>query len=565
MVDMPTAIPPGVDPVAYLNWLAQTQYQQQQQQFGQQQQQQTQNNYLNGQQLQLFLKLIDQAQSRYQDAKNANETTRNDILKGRTDTRNRILDNWNQYGDSLVNDTNQGYKTNLNNSLTALYDTGLGQSTVNSSIRARNEKERQDSMRRVKDDIIGNYAGADERLSNNIDDFQERVTNAYPDTPPINALAGQLGSITGLPSMGGAGGDGASAMSVASPGTAMPSNPYMPMGGAARPNPVIPAAASAIAPMAGRTSGIGGAPLPPRVRFSEPVMTGGGATPAPAAPAPAQNPYVPPPDRRSLQATAPRVQFGDPTVNGTGSPPPAPNMSPFAPPPMLQPALANSPYALPNFSSQAGPAPMPTGTPAGMSFNRQGNMVANPTYTPGPQALDPTEAARRSAMVGLTDAENTPGPAGERAVRHQLDQMQLAGFASPNPAKMAGGFTPPVQMADTGRGGGNPYQVQPYTGGGGPYGGNGYYHPGANPYQVQPRAPIQRGVLTNSPEKYDAFMAATGARDVTPGGNQMAATVPQQSMMQAGPFPQQAQQQAGAGGFNIAQLMPYLQMLGISM
>jgi hypothetical protein len=242
MSQLPNSIPPGVDAAQYLNWLVQLQqYNRQQDQQYQQQQQQGQN-YLSGQQLQLFLKLIEDSQQKYQNARNDNEKTRNDILSGRTDTRNRILDQWNQYGDSLVNDTNRGYQTNLNNSLAALYSTGLGQSTVNSSIRARNEKERQDSMRRVKDGIIGNYANADERLSNNIDDFQERVTNAYPDSSPISQLSGQLGGITGIPGMlGGAG--GGSGLNFATPAGASassPRNPYAQVSSAGGPRPLPP-------------------------------------------------------------------------------------------------------------------------------------------------------------------------------------------------------------------------------------------------------------------------------------------------------------------------------------
>ncbi len=202
--DFPAAIPAGVDPSAYLNWLAQMQAYNQQMAVYQQQQQQAQQGAASDQQMQLFLKLIQDSQSKYQDARNANDKRSNDILAGRTDTRNRILEHWNNYGDSLIGDVNQNYDKNLKNSLAALYNTGLGQSTVNSSIRNQNETARLGELRRVKDGIIGNYAGADERLSNNIDEFQERISDEYPNTAPVDQLAGRLGGqIGGIGGIGG--------------------------------------------------------------------------------------------------------------------------------------------------------------------------------------------------------------------------------------------------------------------------------------------------------------------------------------------------------------------------
>lgn len=214
---MAQATPPGINPIDYINYLARLQAFQQQQSGGG-----GGGNPYGNQQFQLLLNLLNDAQTKYNDARTANEVRRNEILKGRTDTRNRILDQWNQFGDSLINDTNKGYKKNLNDSMAALSQSGLLNSTVNSSIRARNETERQDAMRRVKDQIIGNYAGADERLSNNIDDFQERITDAYPDTSQINSLAQQAGAI--IPSAG-------SAYRSVGGGVGYPGRPVMPTPG----------------------------------------------------------------------------------------------------------------------------------------------------------------------------------------------------------------------------------------------------------------------------------------------------------------------------------------------
>lgn len=183
--------PAGINPIDYLNYLARLQaYQNQTSQRASQQQND------------LMMQLINEANAKQQEAYNANDERRNQILQGRTDTRNRILDQWNEFGDSLINDTNRGYQRNLDNSLAALNDTGLLHSSVNASVRRQNERDRQDSMRRVKDQIVGNYANADERLSNEIDAFNERIVDHYPDTGGLAGLAAQAGSV--IPSGGGA-------------------------------------------------------------------------------------------------------------------------------------------------------------------------------------------------------------------------------------------------------------------------------------------------------------------------------------------------------------------------
>ena len=154
----------------------------------------------------LLIQLLRQGEAAQAEAKAANEARRDDIVKGRTDTRGRVLDQWKGYGESLTADTNQGYDKNLNNSLAALQNSGLGQSTVNSSIRSRNETERQNALRRVKDDITSNYANTDERLSNNIDEFKERIVDQYPDNSSLNSITALLGQLMGNGGLGGFGG-----------------------------------------------------------------------------------------------------------------------------------------------------------------------------------------------------------------------------------------------------------------------------------------------------------------------------------------------------------------------
>lgn len=208
-------MPVGVNPVDYMNYLARLQsYQDQQSATSQRQDQE-----LGRQQFAVLMSLIQDAQNKHQQAYDANALRRNQILEGRTDTRNRVLDQWNQYGDSIIADTNKGYDTALKNSIAALNDTGLLASTVQDSMRRQNETARLADQRRNKDSITSNYATTDERLSNEIDAFNERIVDSYPDTSNLASLAAQAGGIIpgaasaylgrpGAPGLGGSGGLG---------------------------------------------------------------------------------------------------------------------------------------------------------------------------------------------------------------------------------------------------------------------------------------------------------------------------------------------------------------------
>ena len=453
MVDLPSTVPAGISPVDYLNWLSRVNYQQNQQQ-------QTQQNALGGQQLQLFLQLLNQAQSRYEDARNANEQRRNEILQGRTDTRNRILDQWNGYGSSLVNDTNKDWNTNLNNKLAALSDSGLLQSTVNSSIRDQNEKQRQDAMRRVKDDIIGNYAGADERLSNNIDDFNERITDAYPNTAPIDAAAGQLGGMSG-PSLPGIGGALGGALAGTNPGYSplSPSKYGVSSTGAggrinASPaSPVIPSAASqltgprgyggvlprsATAPIGGRGYGWGRG-------VNQPIT-------APPASSPKYIPYGTPPVSAPAppSASPPRLSVG------------LPGQTPITGNPATQSGYGgyNGLLFNPTGAAQAAP-PMLHATPPGQ---HQYDKYGHQTDLPAPRS---TPYSDRGVAQLPWNLGNAPGYNRDS----QVQQMTAGNDGQPRPLYQPmpalGIFGAGVMEGESGGGYGDPA--------GGSYSGNGGY------------------------------------------------------------------------------------------
>ncbi len=167
--------------------------------------------------LPFILQAIQQGQTGYNDARKANEARRDDILKGLTDTRQRVIDAWNGYGSSLVDDTNAAYDTDLKNSMARLSQLGMLGSTNVDAVQSQNTKARLAEQRRVQDDLTRNRTTADERLSNNIDQFKERITDEYPESNSATALASLLGSLLGSGAMGGAGGLG---------GLADPSNGY---------------------------------------------------------------------------------------------------------------------------------------------------------------------------------------------------------------------------------------------------------------------------------------------------------------------------------------------------
>ena len=140
----------------------------------------------------LLRNLFNQSNQAYEDARAANNERYNTILQRDIDTRNRLLDYLKTYGDSMVSDTNRDWNNNLQNSLSSLSNAGLLGSTVRSSVEARNERERQDALRRVKDNLLQNAMATDERASNRLSDFQERVTDTYPNNANTNAMAAQI-------------------------------------------------------------------------------------------------------------------------------------------------------------------------------------------------------------------------------------------------------------------------------------------------------------------------------------------------------------------------------------
>lgn len=169
----------------YLGMLAQ----QQQQQAAQEQA---------AQQGQFFNNLFTQASQREFDARQANETRYQDILKLLGGTRNDVLADVNQFGESIVNDTNENFDRARNNALADLAARGLSGSTIRAGIEDSNAKQRSAAQTRNQDAILENRSAANERTMNNITGVMERRTDVGPDANQLINLAMQLGLSGGV-------------------------------------------------------------------------------------------------------------------------------------------------------------------------------------------------------------------------------------------------------------------------------------------------------------------------------------------------------------------------------
>lgn len=181
MVDFP-AIPPGVDPVAFLNWIANNQRMANDQARRDSVQQQGQTDALSAE------------YQRQQDLQRAAVENRyNDILSGLVNTRERVLGDVNQFGQSLISDTNRDFKKQAGDSVAALSRAGLLGSTVRSSVESRNQREKQDALRRDQDVLLQNRIAADERTTNRITDTMERRNDMPPNLQQLIDLQNRLG------------------------------------------------------------------------------------------------------------------------------------------------------------------------------------------------------------------------------------------------------------------------------------------------------------------------------------------------------------------------------------
>lgn len=144
----------------------------------------------------LITQLIGQATGGQSEARQANESRYQDILKLFGDTRNRVLGDLNSVSDQEIVDANQKYDDMRNNLLTDLADRGFAGSTKRLGVEAMTKRERDAAVNRIKDTLNLNRSAADERFTDKAAGVMERRTDSYPQTN-VAALISQLAPLLG--------------------------------------------------------------------------------------------------------------------------------------------------------------------------------------------------------------------------------------------------------------------------------------------------------------------------------------------------------------------------------
>lgn len=142
--------------------------------------------------LQMLMQLIGQASGGRAEAKQANESRYNDILKLFGDNRGRTLDNLDSLSGQEVADANQAYDNKRKNLIADLADRGLSGSTKRIAVESMTQRERDAAVNRIKDTLLQNRNAADLGFTDRATGVMERRTDSYPEPTNISALIGQL-------------------------------------------------------------------------------------------------------------------------------------------------------------------------------------------------------------------------------------------------------------------------------------------------------------------------------------------------------------------------------------
>lgn len=173
-------IPSGISQTAYLNWLSQTQAAQQ----------------YNSQQG--TNQLVSQAQTGYDQYREDANNRYLDILQGLGVTRDRVMNDVNQFGTGRQNQINSDFDSNLKSSLGDSVAGGFYSPGARASIRNQNSTQRQLALGNAQDQTLQNKANYDTSLSNNIFGFMERRQDIPPNYNYLNQLGQQLGQNGGF-------------------------------------------------------------------------------------------------------------------------------------------------------------------------------------------------------------------------------------------------------------------------------------------------------------------------------------------------------------------------------
>lgn len=133
----------------------------------------------------------------YAEAKQANESRYQDILKLFGDTRGRSLDAIDSMSGQQEADANQKYDWMRNNLLSDLADRGLSGSTRRIPIEMATKRERDAAINRILDSQREYRSNTDERFVDKAAGVMERRDDPYPKDDGSTALIGQLLGLAG--------------------------------------------------------------------------------------------------------------------------------------------------------------------------------------------------------------------------------------------------------------------------------------------------------------------------------------------------------------------------------
>lgn len=142
--------------------------------------------------LQLLLALIQQNQNGQNQARQANESRYNDILKLFGDNRQRDLSSLDTFGQSLISDANRTYTDKRNNLITDLADRGLSGSTKRIAVEDATQREKDAAVNRVKDMISQERRSSDLGFTDRAAGVMERRSDPYPQNTDVGGLISQL-------------------------------------------------------------------------------------------------------------------------------------------------------------------------------------------------------------------------------------------------------------------------------------------------------------------------------------------------------------------------------------
>ena len=138
--------------------------------------------------------------TKFNEAKTANEDRYNDILAGFDNLYSGTMTEMQGMGDSAKKDVNAGYDQALAGGMQGLVSSGMASTTMMPTLHNANTRERSDALGRVNESLRKEKTGYMNNITNNKLAFMERRKDAYPDQnlymSLINKYADSMGNLS---------------------------------------------------------------------------------------------------------------------------------------------------------------------------------------------------------------------------------------------------------------------------------------------------------------------------------------------------------------------------------